>query len=101
MAYPPDIAAVQPVLELTLENEPRSLRCAGSLDARTRVHVVEAVEELLKDAPTRLTVDIDGLRVIDDDGATALTCIQDMAHAAGVPLSWTGSGVNHPLEAAV
>lgn len=97
MAYQPDIAAVAPSLELTLSYRPGQsmLRCVGTLDTRTRRHVLEAAEELLATAPSSVTVDVEDLHVDDVDGANALTQVQRMMREAGVRLQWRGLDAEH------
>lgn len=95
MAYEPDIAAVAPTLELTLDFVEGSLRCAGTLDARARRQVVEAVSELLAHAPTCVTVDVSALYVADVDAADILAGVQKMARDARVRLRWDGLDSEH------
>lgn len=97
MAYEPDIAAIAPTLELTLNYSPRptSLRCVGTLDARTQRHMLQAVDELLAVGPSHVTVDVRDLRVADSDGANALTLVQRMVRDAGAILRWRGIDADH------
>lgn len=90
MAHEPDIAAVAPALELTLDHPGKTLRCAGTLDGRTQRHVMEAVGELLVGPATGLTVDVACLTVADVDGANTFARIQRMAQEAGVRVRWQG-----------
>ncbi len=77
-----------PVLELTFG--PRSLECVGTLDTRTRRHVLEAVEIVLQDGPPSVDIDISGVRVADADGANTLVALQRMVKDAGASLHWRG-----------
>lgn len=95
MAYQPDITAVAPALELTLQYIPASLRCTGTLDTRTRCHFVEAVEELLASAPSSVTIHIGELHVGDVDGANTLAHAQRLAREAGIRLRWRGLDSGH------
>lgn len=90
MVYREDVEAVDPVLELTVDYVDRSLRCDGTLDARTRSHVIEAAEDLLARRPSRICIDISSLRITDAEGANALGHIQRMARDAGAVLDWRG-----------
>jgi anti-anti-sigma regulatory factor len=83
-----DIDLVDPILELTLG--PTSLRCAGTLDARTRHHVVEAAELLLRRQPQAVTVDVADLTVLDDGGAETFARLEALALDAGVELHLVG-----------
>ena len=95
MADRTDIAEIGPVLELTLG--PGSLTCAGTLDALTRRHVLEAVEVLLFDEPPMVDIDVSGLRIDDNEGANALVAIQRMVRDAGVGLHWRGLESKHAI----
>jgi anti-anti-sigma regulatory factor len=95
VAYDADIAAVAPVLELTLDYVPASLRCAGTLDVRTRRHVLEAIAELLAGKPSEVTIDVEDLHVTDTDGANAFAYMQRMVREAGVILQWNGLDAGH------
>lgn len=90
MAFEPDIAAVAPVMELTISYLDRSLRCTGTLDGRTRCHLVEAVDELLASEPPFVVIDVGELHVADVDGANALALVQRKVRAAGGRLRWHG-----------
>ena len=90
MAYEPDIAAVGPALELTLDYPGKKLRCTGTLDSRTLRHLVEAVGELLVGAPSSITIDVAHLTVADVDGANTFARVQRMVREAGVWLRWQG-----------
>lgn len=85
-----DIAAVAPMLQLTLDYMHPSLRCAGTLDARTRGHVLEAAEVLFARRPSRIVIDITDLHIADVDGANALAHLQRMARDARAVLRWQG-----------
>jgi anti-anti-sigma regulatory factor len=95
MAYEPDIAAVAPTLQLTIDYADGSLRCAGTLDARTRRHIVEAVDELLAAGPAFIVIDVGELHVADVDGANALANVQRTVREAGVRLRWQGLDSDH------
>lgn len=90
MAYGEDVA--EATLELTFDRaaDPTSLHCAGTLDARSSRHIVEAVEELLAGSAGSVTVDVGDLHVADSDGAHALAQVQLMVRDAGVALDWKG-----------
>lgn len=90
MPYHPDIAAVGPALELTLDYPERTLRCSGTLDGRARRHLVEAVGELLVGGPPGITIDVAQLTVADVDGANALAHVQRLVREAGARLRWQG-----------
>lgn len=95
MADACDIAAVEPVLELTIGRT--SLECSGTLSTRTRRHVLEAAETLLAGS-LAVTVDVSDLYVADVDGANTFARLQRMAREAGAELHWVGleSGVLRP-----
>jgi anti-anti-sigma regulatory factor len=95
MTYQPDIAAVAPTLELTLDYAEVSLRCAGTLDTRTRGHVVDAVDELLAGEPASIVIDVADLYVADIDGANTLATVQRMVRDAGIRLRWQGLDSDH------
>lgn len=95
MPYQPDVDAMTPTLELTLDYAKRKLRCTGTLDRRTRRHVVEAVGELLAVTPSSITVDVAHLAVADVDGANAFAHVQRMVREAGVRLRWQGLDSDH------
>lgn len=95
MADRTDIAEMDPVLELTLG--PGSLACAGTLDALTRRHVLEAVKVVLVEEPPIVDIDVSALRVADSDGANALVAMQRMVRDAGVGLHWRGLESNDVL----
>jgi hypothetical protein len=95
MADRTDIAEIGPVLELTLG--PGSLTCAGTLDALTRRHVLEAVEIVLFEEPPMVDIDVSGLRIGDNEGANALVVIQRMVRDAGVGLHWRGLESKHAI----
>lgn len=95
MAHETDIAAVAPTLELTLDYELTSLRCAGTLDTRTRHHVIDAVDELIAGEPGGIVIDVAGLYVADVDGANTLAEVQRMVRDAGCRLRWQGLDSDH------
>lgn len=95
MAYQPDVDAMEPTLELSLDFPKRELRCAGRLDRRTGHHVMAAVGELLVDMPTRITVDVARVTVGDVDGANVLPRLQKMVVEAGGRLRWQGLDSDH------
>lgn len=85
-----------PELELTFGYLPLSLRCQGTLDARTRHHLVAAVDELLAKGSSRIVViDISHLHVADVDGANGLSRVQRMVRDAGARLRWEGLESDH------
>lgn len=84
-----DIAAMGPAMELTLER-PATLRCAGTLDTRTRRPLLAALEELLSWDPAHITIDVSELRLGDRVGAGALVHLQRAAQDAGVRAHWIG-----------
>lgn len=103
MTDSPDIAAVDPDLELTLR--PTSLRCAGTLSGRTLPYLLEAAATLLEAQPPLLTVDMSRVYVADVDGANTFVRLQRMARGAGVELRWVGLEPDrvrglHPLRSA-
>lgn len=83
-----DIAMVDPELELTFG--PRTLHCSGTLSVRTRHHVLEAMDWMLRDTPQRVELDISGLHIADTDGANTLAVLQRMVNDAGAELRWRG-----------
>lgn len=84
-----DLGAV-PTLELTIDYVAPSLTCAGTIDAQTRHHVLEAVEELLDRRPPRMTVDVSAVDVGDRAGAVTFGAVQRRAREAGTRLDWVG-----------
>jgi ABC-type transporter Mla MlaB component len=90
MAYQPDVDAVAPALEMTIDYITPSLICSGRLDAQTRRNVLEAVEELLDRRPSTVTVDVRKLQFADPDGANTLVQVQREARAIGVKVDWIG-----------
>lgn len=95
MAYEPDIAAVGPALELTLDEAKGTLRCAGTLEGRTGRHVVAAVERLLRTDTRVVEIDVDDLDVTDVGGSDALAAVQRLVTDAGVTLRWRGLDADH------
>lgn len=94
MAYQPDVDAMAPALELTIDYAVPSLGCVGTLDARTRHHLVASVTELLAAADGRstITIDIGSLELADLDAAHTLTHVEHMVRGAGMGLHWRGLG---------
>lgn len=90
MAHHPDVDAMSPTLELTIDNVGPLLVCAGRLDVHTRGHVLDAVAELLERKPSHVTVDVGGLEVADSEGANALARVQRRARDAGISLDCLG-----------
>lgn len=92
MTHSPDIAAVAPMLELTIRftSEAPSLRCTGTLDARTRDHVLDAVDELLRASPSLIVIDVTDLQLSDFEAADALAEVQFRARQSGASLQWQG-----------
>lgn len=97
MADPGDVAAVAPVLELTLDSAtaPTALRCVGRLDARTRPLLMEAVAQLLRSHPTTVSIEIGELQVVDAEASSALSQVQQMMRQAGISVHWHGLGFDH------
>lgn len=95
MPFQPDVDAMAPTLQLALNYPKRELRCIGTLDSRTRRHVVEAVGELLVDVPPSITIDVARLTVADVDGANTFAHVQRMVREAGVRLRWEGLDSDH------
>lgn len=93
-----DIAAVQPVLVLTVD-PPTTLRCAGTLDAQTRHHLVAVVEQMLRAQPDSITIDVESLQIAGPDAAIALTEVQGMAKQLGASLRWHGVRADHLRQA--
>ncbi|MDA8356149.1 MAG: STAS domain-containing protein [Actinomycetota bacterium] len=92
MAYEPDIAAVAPALEVTIDFVRARIRCAGILDSRTARHVVAAVHELLLSGPASIVLDVGELQIADARGARILATVQTMLGDSGVSLRWQGVG---------
>jgi|GEM_PF-6924400 len=88
MADRMDIAEIDPELELTIG--PCTLECAGTLNARTRGYVLEALEVVLQSEPPSVDINISDLRVADADGATALIAVERIVREAGVKVHWRG-----------
>lgn len=95
MPYQPDVDAMSPTMQLTLNYSKRELRCTGVLDSTTRRHVVEAADELLMGMPLSITIDVTHLTVTEADGANVLAHVQKMARDAGVRLRWRGLDSDH------
>lgn len=95
MSYQPDVDAMAPTLELTLDYPRGVLRCTGTLDSRTRRHVVGAVNELLAGTPPSITIDVGDLTVAEVDGADAFAHVQQLVRDAGVRLRWLGLDSDH------
>lgn len=91
-----DVEAMDPALVLTLDSPAgaTSLRCVGTLDRRTRRHLVAVIEDMLRSGPDEITIDVERLRLADSDAANALTAVQRMARRADVPLRWRGVGAD-------
>lgn len=85
-----------PTLELTIDYAAPLLMCAGTVDATTRHHVLEAVEELLDRRPTCMTVDVrhveagDHVEADDSAGAATFELVRRRAREAGTRLEWVG-----------
>jgi ABC-type transporter Mla MlaB component len=89
-----DIAAVDPALVLSVDSS-TVLRCAGTLDSRTRPCLVDAVTNMLRDEPSTIAVDIEKLRLADSAAANALTQVQRIAKDAGAAVHWRGLRADH------
>lgn len=90
MADEPDVSGSEPAAGLTVDCDRGVLRCAGTLDSRTRRQVVDALDELLATRPAFIVVDVGELHVADVDGANTLAAVQRSAREAGVRLRWQG-----------
>lgn len=95
-AEPSDLESMAPTLVLTLDSPVRasSLRCVGTLDHRTKRHLVAAVEEMLLGSPDTVAIDVEQLRLADAEAANALTTVQHMVREAGIALRWHGVGAD-------
>lgn len=80
------------MLELTIRftSEAPSLRCTGTLDARTRDHVLDALAELLRSSPSTVVIDVTDLQVADLEAADVLAEVQFRGRQAGASLQWQG-----------
>lgn len=92
-----DVEAVSPALVLTLDLpvSPTSLQCVGTLDSRTRHHLMAVVEWMLRPAPASVTINVEKLRLADAAAADALTEVQRMVREAGTVLRWHGVRADH------
>jgi anti-anti-sigma regulatory factor len=92
-----DVDAMAPALVLTLDFSvsATSLRCVGTLEGRTRHHMVAAVEQMLRPRPHGVSIDIGELDLADDDAAGALIEVQRMVGDAGAVLRWHGIRADH------
>jgi anti-anti-sigma regulatory factor len=79
-----------PTLELTIDYAAPLLMCVGTVDATTRHHVLEAVEELLDRRPTCMTVDVRSVEAGDSAGAATFELVRRRAREAGTRLEWVG-----------
>lgn len=95
MPYQPDLDAMAPVLELSIDYVSSSLRCAGTVDVRTGRHVVEAVEEMLTHVPPHINVDVRALHVADGAGADALRQVEKIVRGSGPRLRWRRAIADH------
>lgn len=95
MVDQPDVAAVAPALEVTIDYVSSSVRCVGRVDARTDRYVIEAVTELLTQVPPHLTIDIRELHVVDGAGADALLRVEGMVRRSGRRLRWRKPASDH------
>ncbi|MDA8312935.1 MAG: STAS domain-containing protein [Actinomycetota bacterium] len=80
---------------LLADDRATSLRCVGTLDARTRSRLVSAVEQVLRFRPRAVTIDVEELRLADRDAAAALAQVQRMVEQSGATLRWRGLRADH------
>lgn len=85
-----DVAAMNPELVFSLD-PPTFLRCVGTLNGRTRHHLLEIVEHMLRSGPGTITIDVEELRLADVDAANALTRVQRRVKDAGASVHWLGT----------
>lgn len=90
-----DVVAGAPTLELTIDPVSATVRCAGTLDGRTRRHMVEAVEALVARGRSTVTVDVQALDVSDDESARTLAHVQRLVRKAGRNIRWHGLRADH------
>jgi anti-anti-sigma regulatory factor len=97
MSVRSDVDEMEPALQLWIDRgaSAASVRCAGTLDAKTGHHVLDAVVEVLDRGTSRVTLDATDLRVADLEGAHTLTRAQRTVREGGALLVWRA-----PAEAA-
>ncbi|HTB70670.1 MAG TPA: STAS domain-containing protein [Solirubrobacteraceae bacterium] len=76
-------------MESTNEGETGRLRLSGELDIATVPRVEAAVDAILADGASRLTLDLAGLRFIDSSGLRMCIVLDQRAAAEGWTLALT------------
>lgn len=93
------IERMDPVLELWIDDRgtdgPVALRCAGTLDDRTRPSLLSALDDVLDSGVQQVIIDVTGLEVCDVSGANTLGVIQRSVFNAGRALAWEGLDIRH------